>query len=816
MTRLFVSCLMAVVCAAPLRAVVIARAGKPAVVIAVAGDPTPPECFAAGELALHLEQITGGAFNILPEDELDEDAAAVFVGHTMFAAAHGIDAAAMGEEESLIRTVGDHLVLTGGRPRGTLYAVYEFLERDLGVAWLSETVTLLPRRPDMAIGNLSRRRSPAFKGMRYIYTDQRRHNHSEAFFARMKLWHSRNRIGAGAWVRDDARLGVRRPGSPNMGHSFYAYLPPEDYFDEHPEWFSAGAGGERQRGRGQLCLTNRDMRAEVIRRMREFIVKDRARAVEEERPYPVLYDLGMNDYHTMCQCPECRKVVAREGAESGLVLEFVNAVADAIGEDYPDITIWTFAYSLTSRPPRTVRPRKNVMINLSLLTDHWRDPTKPLTADAHAGHRAIIEGWGRITDRIRIWDYWRLFTGDTFETPYTRVKLIQGDLQYLRALGVRDGYFVEFYGEERLSFVALTRWLGIKLMDDPDRDVEALIDRFMRAWYGPAAEPMRRWLEHLTRCLAANADLLTTRPVYRREYLNLDFFKEAYELFGLAEKRCKEGTPEMARTRAERLPVDTALLGLWDKLALELGDGQSMPWNRERVLERYIRDRKEVVRLRVPRMHGKALQEADKDEARLRLALDQPPLPEPFQSLPERDVVDVLREADWDKAWMKRRVIDDPASPGGIAMHLPTPADEPGTHIPIGLYTHPKKFGPSLVLTPATVTGKEAAWFEQGMGGDRHGRRIDIPGDEAYHWYKLGPFRIEPGTILHAHRSWYLGAGIDRPLLLGYPEEDWYVFFAFKQEGPAYVPGSGKENALYLGRIVLVRAANPRAADFMP
>ena len=98
----------------------------------------------------------------------------------------------------------------------------------------------------------------------------------------------------------------------------------------------------------------------------------------------------------------------------------------------------------------------------------------------------------------------------------------------------------------------------------------------------------------------------------------------------------------------------------------------------------------------------------------------------------------------------------------------------------------------------------------------RQGRRIGIPADEAYHWYKLGPFRIEPGTILHAHPSWYLGAGIDRPLLLGYPEEDWYVFFAVKLEGPAYVPGSGKENALYLGRIVLVRAANPQAADFMP
>ena len=134
----------------------------------------------------------------------------------------------------------------------------------------------------------------------------------------------------------------------------------------------------------------------------------------------------------------------------------------------------------------------------------------------------------------------------------------------------------------------------------------------------------------------------------------------------------------------------------------------------------------------------------------------------------------------------------------------------------MGLY-YEREFGPSLVFTPPTEGGLEAEWFEQGMKANRRGLRVSIPQDEAYHWYKLGPFGIAPGTLLHVHPTWYLQAqGLDRPLSLGLPEQDWYVFFAFKLEGPAYVEGSTKDNALSVGRIILVRAGSPKAKDFMP
>jgi hypothetical protein len=60
----------------------------------------------------------------------------------------GIDFRSFGDEGYLIRTVGDRLVIAGGRLRGTMYGVYAFLEDVLGcrLAWRA---SLLPSRTSL-------------------------------------------------------------------------------------------------------------------------------------------------------------------------------------------------------------------------------------------------------------------------------------------------------------------------------------------------------------------------------------------------------------------------------------------------------------------------------------------------------------------------------------------------------------------------------------------------------------------------------------------------------------------------------------------
>jgi hypothetical protein len=121
--------------ALPATALMIAEQGAARAEIVLRDDATVPEHTAAGELAAYLGQAVGTAFSVVTETAAASDKNHIHVGFTAAAKGLGIDSAAFGPEEWIVRTHGNDLVLAGGRPRGTLYAVYHFLEDEVGVHW---------------------------------------------------------------------------------------------------------------------------------------------------------------------------------------------------------------------------------------------------------------------------------------------------------------------------------------------------------------------------------------------------------------------------------------------------------------------------------------------------------------------------------------------------------------------------------------------------------------------------------------------------------------------------------------------------------
>ena len=70
----------------------------------------------------------------------------------------------------MIRSYPDGIVVAGGVPRGTLYGVYEFLERFPGIAWLDELYTDIPKNnPILLPETIDLRDKPVFR-YRGIYT----------------------------------------------------------------------------------------------------------------------------------------------------------------------------------------------------------------------------------------------------------------------------------------------------------------------------------------------------------------------------------------------------------------------------------------------------------------------------------------------------------------------------------------------------------------------------------------------------------------------------------------------------------------------
>jgi hypothetical protein len=126
--------------------------------------PGAPEAVqhAAAELASFLSQITDARF--APACRNDADGSCLLVGpEAAGLAIANFSTEGLGTDGIVIRTVGDDLVLAGGHPRGTLYAVYTFLEDHLGCRWWSSIVSTIPQKSTLVAEDGARGRCHAMK-----------------------------------------------------------------------------------------------------------------------------------------------------------------------------------------------------------------------------------------------------------------------------------------------------------------------------------------------------------------------------------------------------------------------------------------------------------------------------------------------------------------------------------------------------------------------------------------------------------------------------------------------------------------------------
>ena len=121
--------------------------------------------------------------------------------------------------------------------------------------------------------------------------------------------------------------------------------------------FSLRPNNERVKdSSGQLCMTNPETRKYVLAALRNFIKKDRVKAVKDGVPPPLIYDISANDNNNQCDCPDCKAVADREGGNySAPLLDFINYIAREIRKEYPEIYIRTFAYLFSYNTPKIMR-----------------------------------------------------------------------------------------------------------------------------------------------------------------------------------------------------------------------------------------------------------------------------------------------------------------------------------------------------------------------------------------------------------------------------------------------------------------------------
>jgi len=517
--------------AAPL---VLVREGHSDYVIVTPAEALPAERTAATELQSFLREATGAELPIRLETEVAPEARQVLVGPSsrLKEWVPDVDWPALGSDGLVLKTVGPHLILAGGRPRGTLYAVYTFLEEVVGCRWWTATESFIPRRPTLEVPALDRIYVPQLRYREAFY----RGAFASPFAARLKC--------NGHFARIPPEYGGHYT---LLGwcHTFYQLLPPEKYFAEHPEWYSEIHGRRTAEG-AQLCLTNPQMRAELVRQALEWI---------RQAPEAGLISITQNDWGGRCQCERCRALEEQEGAPSGPLIHFVNAVAEEIEKEYPDFLVETLAYQYTRSAPKHVKPRHNVIVRLCSIECSFAQPLG--SGPQNESFRRDVEDWSAIAPNLYIWNYVTNFAN--YLLPHPNLRSLASDIRFFvdhRTIGLFEQGDA---GSSCGDFVELRAWLLAHLMWDPSLDENRLIDEFLTGYYGPAAPFLKSYLE-------LGHDAVAREGTYLRcfmedtPYLTLDDLNRATELFDQAQRAVAEDPVLSRRVRRARLPLDLVWL----------------------------------------------------------------------------------------------------------------------------------------------------------------------------------------------------------------------------------------------------------------
>lgn len=554
-------------------AITISRNGQATAVIVVAPDASEPEQYAAAELAKFLGQIAGGEFKT--QNDENKESSCIFVGP---GAAKWADAQfsadGLGAEGIVIKTVGDDLILAGGRSRGTLYAVYTFLEDQLGCRWWSSTESKIPRKRMIVVDKLDIRYVPPLEYRSPYWTD--------AFDTD---WSVRNKAN-GQQHRLEAKHGGKHIYE-GFVHTFYPLIPPEKYFADHPEWFSE-IEGKRTTENAQLCLTNEDMRKELVKNL-----KERLRA----NPEATIASVSQNDWHRNCQCAQCAAIDQEEGSPAGLMLRFVNAVAADIEQEFPNVAISTLAYQYTRKPPKITKPRPNVIVQLCSIECSF---CKPLADERNKAFRDDIIGWSQISNRLYIWDYTTNFRH--YILPHPNLRVLGPNVKFFADHNVTGIFEQGAYTSYGAEMAELRAWVLAKLLWDPNRDGEALVNEFLSGYYGPAAPSIKAYLKVMHDGVEASGDWLGCFEAHTAKFLSFDNLARGWQHLKAAEQAAADDPDLRFRVQVAQLPVMYTFMMRWKQMREDAKAGNAewpMPDSIQETYDQFmaIAKKKNVTRL---------------------------------------------------------------------------------------------------------------------------------------------------------------------------------------------------------------------------
>ncbi|MBR6558424.1 MAG: DUF4838 domain-containing protein, partial [Clostridia bacterium] len=499
----------------------------------------------------------------------------------------------LGDDGLVIKTKDQKLFLVGGEKRGTLYAVYEFLESYLGCRFYTRDIEKVPEQKTLSVSHIEEDKQIPVYSFRVTSSYALR---EDDIAAKRKL---------------NGRLKYAEEyGSDQLWvlsgiHSFQHLVPEKEYYAEHPEYYSCKGG--------QPCLTNPEVLEIAIENTRKYL------EAKKDDPRYTIMPVAQNDNVEYCKCENCKALYDAEESYGAATLQFVNSVATALKDEFPDITFMTLAYHYSRNLPKTIRPAENVAVILCSIEECFSHPIGTHddwlnTHDVYVKNtfEKDFEDWAAVTDNLYIWDYTINYSTKSASHPNFNV-LLKNEQFFA------DHNVLGVYEENSTSigaypdFNELRSYLISKILWNPymsDEEYQYHINDFLENVYGKGWTYIREYFDFIHEIGGENCfgiwDSLTDRfgiekitnvnnmSAYPEEltiemlqnYEDVDWTKywnffadlektslidEGYRLFGLAY--------DMAETEEQKTAIEMAALQVYvndsihRSISAEFGNG---------------------------------------------------------------------------------------------------------------------------------------------------------------------------------------------------------------------------------------------------
>jgi len=452
--------------------------------ILIPEHPTDQESFSAAMLAEYLKKIFNTPFPVLQEPQVVEGKI-ISVGNTSAASTANIVADPR-EQAYKLEVQDGNLYILGGT-RGPIYGVIALLEEDLGCRWyaLRPDTRLSPStQPGPVIPSLSkdaftvvpRSYAPPFEVRDVFYWDAFSLSADWAVFNRIQSLSNYNKM------EPEAGGGLSNPTY--WIHTYSELVPAEKYFDTHPEYFPL-RGGKRHPStisNGQLCYTSTGVVEVITKKLEAEIAK---------HPATRIYSVSSNDnVHDNCECEPCQEIIKLDGIP-GAQLHLANEVAANLAVNHPDIRITTLAYVNSQKPPKHIKPGPNTVIFYAPIRQRHNRVSRLIPIGEIEEIADELADWNEIASHIYLWDYVDIIGGTPI--PYPNLDAQDLGWEFLIENGV-TGVFMQGSFIMSASLGELKSWLFAKKLWNPSWPQDELVEEFITAFYGPAAEEMAEYV----------------------------------------------------------------------------------------------------------------------------------------------------------------------------------------------------------------------------------------------------------------------------------------------------------------------------------